>query len=185
MKEERSAIRYAKAILSFAQESGDQTRVNEDMQLIGATIAENLDLKLILKSPVIKSLDKKEALQRLFSGKISTIALGVFDLLHENKRMSLLHAIAKQYSVVYDLSKSIQLAKVTTAIPLTEKLEKKIMEKIVALTGNKTLLKNSVDPAILGGFILQVGDIQYNASISYYLSKLKKEFDNSHFIPRI
>ena len=59
------------------------------------------------------------------------------------------------------------------------------MEKIVALTGNKTLLKNSVDPAILGGFILQVGDIQYNASISYYLSKLKKEFDNSHFTPRI
>ena len=61
----------------------------------------------------------------------------------------------------------------------------KVMDKIVELTGNKANLENSVNPSILGGFILRVGDVQYDASISNHLNELKKEFDNSHFIPKI
>ena len=59
------------------------------------------------------------------------------------------------------------------------------MAKIVALTGEKANLENEVNPSILGGFILRVGDVQYDASISNHLSELKKEFDNSHYIPKI
>jgi F-type H+-transporting ATPase subunit delta len=97
----------------------------------------------------------------------------------------MLLSIAKQYSIIYDYSKSIQVAKVTTAIPLTKELEKKVMAKIVELTNNKANLENIVNPSILGGFILRVGDVQYDASISNHLNELRKEFDNSHYIPKI
>jgi F-type H+-transporting ATPase subunit delta len=79
----------------------------------------------------------------------------------------------------------MQVAKVTTAVPLTAKIEAKVLEKIVALTGKKANLENVINESILGGFILRVGDVQYDASISNYLNELKKEFDNSHYIPKI
>ena len=64
-------------------------------------------------------------------------------------------------------------------------LETKVMAKIVELTNNKASLENIVNPSILGGFILRVGDVQYDASISNHLNELRKEFDNSHYIPKI
>ena len=185
MKDARPALRYAKAILNLAKEKSAETEVHADMQLIASTISENLDLEIMLKSPVIKSSDKKNALIKIFSDKIHVISLGIFDLLQENKRMNMLLSIAKQYSIIYDYSKSIQVAMVTTAIPLTTELETKVMAKIVELTNNKASLENSVNPSILGGFILRVGDVQYDASISNHLNELRKEFDNSHYIPKI
>jgi len=119
MKDARPALRYAKAILNLAKESSAETEVNADMQLIAATISENLDLRVMLKSPVIKSSEKKKVLNTLFTGKTHVISLGMFDLLQENKRMNMLLSIAKQYSIIYDFLKRIQVAKVTTAIPLT------------------------------------------------------------------
>ena len=105
--------------------------------------------------------------------------------MQENKRISMLESIAKQYTIIFDYYKHIQVAKVTTAVPITAAIEKKVLAKIKDLTGEKANLENVVNPDILGGFILRVGDVQYDASISNYLSELKKEFDNSHYIPKI
>jgi len=185
MKDARPALRYAKAILNLAKETKAETEVNADMQLIASTISENDDLSVMLSSPIIKASDKTKVLTTLFSGKINVITLGMFELLHENKRMNMLLSIAKQYSIIYDFLKHIQVAKVTTAVPLTKELEKKVMTKIIELTNDKANLENIVNPAILGGFILRVGDVQYDASISNHLNELRKEFDNSHFIPKI
>jgi F-type H+-transporting ATPase subunit delta len=77
---------------------------------------------------------------------------------------------------LFDESQGIQIAKVTTAIPLTTKLEAKVLAKVKELTGNHAEVQNTVDESILGGFILRVGDIQYNASIANKLNKLKREF---------
>jgi F-type H+-transporting ATPase subunit delta len=185
MKDARPALRYAKALLNLAKESKVESKVNADMQLIASTITNNNDLMILLNSPVIKASDKLKVLKNLFSTKIETVSLGLFDLLQENKRMNMLLSIAKQYSIIYDFLKRVQVAKVTTAVPLTKELETKVMDKIVELTGNKANLENIVNPSILGGFILRVGDVQYDASISNHLNELRKEFDNSHFIPKI
>ena len=185
MKDARPALRYAKALLNLAKESKVESKVNADMQLIASTITNNNDLMILLNSPVIKASDKLKVLKNLFSTKIETVSLGLFDLLQENKRMNMLLSIAKQYSIIYDFLKRVQVAKVTTAVPLTKELETKVMDKIVELTGNRANLENIVNPSILGGFILRVGDVQYDASISNHLNELRKEFDNSHFIPKI
>ncbi len=185
MRNTRAALRYAKAILNLAKDSGKESDVNNDMILVASTIAENSDLDVMLKSPVIKAEDKKNVLKALFEGKVTNISTGLFLLLEENKRLSLLESVAKQYTIIFDHLKSIDIAKVTTAVPLTDAIEKQVMAKIVEITGNKASLENIVNPDILGGFILRVGDVQYDASISNYLNELRKEFDHSDFIPKI
>ena len=185
MKDARAAIRYAKAILNLAKDSKEETAVNNDMLLITSTISENDEFEVMLRSPIVKAADKISVLNAIFSGKVNNITLGLFHLLLDNKRIAMLHAIAKQYVIIYDFDKHMQVAKVTTAVPLTAEIEKQIVAKIVALTGEKANLENIINPDILGGFILRVGDVQYDASISNYLNELKKEFDNSHYIPKI
>jgi len=185
MKEARTALRYAKAILNLAKDSGSETLVNDNMKLIVDTIAESDDLDVMLKSPVIKAADKRKVLNALFGDKVDNIVKGLFNLLEENKRMVMLESIAKQYAVIYDYHKNIKVAKVTTAVALTKELEDKIQAKIVALTGNNASIENIVNPDILGGFILRVGDVQYDASISSQFNELRREFDNGHYIPKI
>lgn len=185
MKDARAALRYAKAILNLAIDTKEESSVNEDMQLIAKTISENYELSVVLRSPVIKSADKMKVLNAMFTKKVNNISLGLFGLLQENKRIAMLEAIAKQYSIIYDFHKNISVAKVTTAVPITSDIEKKVVAKIVELTGEQTNLENEINPDILGGFILRVGDIQYDASISSYLNELKKEFDNKDYIPKL
>ena len=185
MKDARAALRYAKAVLNLAKDTQIEDEVNQDMLLIAGTIQDSSELKVLLKSPVIRSSEKMNVLKAVFTGKVNAVALGLFDVLQENKRLGMLESIAKQYTIIYDFLKNMQVAKVTTAVPLTKELEAKILAKIVALTGNNANLENVINPAILGGFVLRVGDMQYDASISNHLTQLKKEFDNSHFIPKI
>lgn len=185
MNDTRAALRYAKAILNLAKDSKSESAVNDDMLLILQTIEENKDLELMLNSPVIKSSGKINVLNALFSKKINNISLGLFHLLQDNKRLDLLKAIAKKYAIIYDFDKHILEAKVTTAVPITEELEKQVLQKIVELTGDKANLVNDVDPDILGGFILRVGDVQYDASIANHLNQLRKEFDNQDYISKL
>jgi F-type H+-transporting ATPase subunit delta len=185
MKEARPALRYAKAILNLAKEQGVDDGVNNDMKVIIDTIAGSDDLEVMLKSPVIKATNKRKVLDALFGDKVNNITKGLFNLLAENKRMLMLEQVAKQYSIIYDYYKNMQVATVTTAVELSSELEAKIQKKIVEITGNSATINNVVNPEILGGFILRVGDVQYDASISNQFNELRREFDNSHYIPKI
>ncbi|EAR13551.1 ATP synthase subunit D [Polaribacter irgensii 23-P] len=185
MKDARAAIRYAKAILNLAKDEKSEIAVNDDMSLISATIEENRDLAVMLKSPIVKASDKINVLNALFEGKVNNVTLGLFHLLRENKRIAMLNSIAKKYTLIFDHLMHMQVAMVTTAVALTEEVEKLVLEKIISLTGKKANIENVVNPAILGGFILRVGDVQYDASISNHLNELRREFDNSQYVPKI
>jgi len=185
MKGTRAALRYAKAVLSLAKDSNKEADVNKSMLLIAETIDENKELEAVLNSPVIKVDHKIKVLQAIFTEAIDQISLGVIGLLGENKRLPLLSMIAKQYTISFDHDKLIDVAKVTTAVPLTAELKDKVLAKIKELTGHAASLENVVNPDIIGGFVLRVGDIQYDASISNNLNELKRQFDNSHFVAKI
>ncbi|MFC2128223.1 ATP synthase F1 subunit delta, partial [Bacteroidota bacterium] len=181
----RAALRYGKAVLSLAKDSNKEEDVNKSMLLIAETIDESKELAIVLNSPVIKAEDKIKALTAIFSDAIDQITLGVIVLLGENKRLPLLSLIAKQFSILFDHDKLVDVAKVTTAVPLTKELKAKVLAKIEQLTGNKASLENVVNPDIIGGFVLRIGDIQYDASISNNLNELRRQFDNSHFVAKI
>lgn len=171
----RAAIRYAKAILSLALSEKSADKVNADMKGIANTIAENEDLANMLENSVVKTETKKVALLAIFP-KLNKISNSLFDVLISNKRIDILHAVALKYSELFDDYNGKELAEVTTAVPLTKDLETKVLEKVKALTNKTVELKSIVDESILGGFILRVGDKQYDASISNKLNKLKREF---------
>ena len=172
----RAAIRYAKAVLSLATDKNKAEAVNTDMKLMAHTIAENIELGNMLNNAVIKSETKKATLLAVFPN-LNEISTNLFDVLISNKRVNILNDIAIQYSILFDVLNGKQVAKVTTAIPMTKELEAKVLAKVKELTESKDVaLENIVDETILGGFILRVGDKQYNASVSDKLNKLKREF---------
>ncbi len=175
MSGSRAAIRYAKAVLSLATDNKSSDAVNSDMKLITNTIAQSEDLNQMLQSPVVRSADKKAVLIAVFKNA-NVATTNLIDTLISNKRLALLNDVASSYTQLYDHMRGSQVATVTTAIPLTEDLKTKVLAKVKELTGKEAEVENIIDENILGGFILRVGDIQYNASIANKLDKLKREF---------
>ena len=171
----RAAIRYAKAILSVA--TGNQTaeKIQLEMDEIAHTIASNAALNEALKSPVVKLSEKAAVLDKVFNN-FSPELKSLFQTLAQNKRIDLLEEISLQYKQLYDQLNNKEVATVTTAVPMTSAMEAKVMAKLKTLSSKKISLKKTVDETILGGFILRVGDQQYNASVSNQLNELKNKF---------
>lgn len=178
MNGSRAAIRYAKAILSFALEQQKEVEVNNDMLLVSNTIQDSKELQLLLSSPILKTELKKSALKEIFEGKTSPLTIGLINLLIDNKRLPILGEVAKKYNVIFDSLKGIEVAKVTTAVPLTEELNQQILNKVIEITGKQATIESIINPDIIGGFILRVGDIQYDASVANKLQVLKRQFEN-------
>jgi F-type H+-transporting ATPase subunit delta len=178
MSESRAAVRYAKATLDLAKENKALDALEKDMRSIAETIAESKELSDFLNSPVVKSADKKNVISEVFKGS-NQITEGLITTLLDNKRIGLLYDVAQKYIILNEDLKGQGVAYVTTAVPITEELEKKILQKVEELTGKKVVVENKVDAAILGGFVLRVGDLQYDASISNKLGNLKREFTKS------
>ena len=173
----RAAIRYAKAILDIAHDKGVATDVNNDMLGIAQALKESEDLSGFLLSPTITSDVKESALLEVFSGA-NGVTKGLFKLLLENKRFEILGAIAEQYSKMFEEMNGVETATVTTAFPMDKDLEAKVMSKILEFSNKKIVVENIVDPAIIGGFVLRIGDRQYNASVADKLLNLKREMAN-------
>ncbi|MEZ4857303.1 MAG: ATP synthase F1 subunit delta [Flavobacteriaceae bacterium] len=175
----RAAIRYAKAMLQNVEDASKAKTIFEDMQDIYTTLTNSKELRNVLKSPVIKTEDKQEALLKIFSNQ-SVDSKALLRVLVNNQRTAILGDVAANYMKLYNEAQGVKVATVTTAIPLSESLEKQVLAKVEALTGSKKItLQNEVDESIIGGFILRIGDLQYNASISNQLSNLKREFSKS------
>lgn len=178
MNESRAAIRYAKAALELAVEKKAEAAVETDMRSIVSTLADSRELRLLLASPVVKDADKKAVLAQVFTGS-NAITEGLLDTLLGNKRIAQLGNVAQGYIRLNEKRQGVEVAQVTTAVPLTADLEKKILAQVAKITSNKVTLENTVDHNIIGGFVLRMGDLQYDASISGKLNRLKREFTNS------
>lgn len=178
MSQSRAAIRYAKAILELAVENKTVDVVEKDMRSIVSTISESKELRDLLESPVVQGSVKKNALLAIFSGSHS-ITEGAISNLIGNKRVSILNEVALKFIILNEKLKGKDVAYVTTAVPLTADLEKKVFQKVTELTGKEVTIENKIDENIIGGFVLRVGDLQYDASIANKLSSLKREFTSS------
>lgn len=178
MNESRAAIRYAKAILDLASDKKATDAVEKDMRSIIATVSNSKELREVLASPVIGGATKKKVLSEIFKGS-HAISEGVIAMLVDNKRISILNEVALKYIIQNEQLKGKDVAYLTTAVAMNAALEKKILGQVTKLTGTKVTLENTVDDTIIGGFVLRVGDLQYDASIANKLNNLKREFTNS------
>lgn len=178
MSSTRAAVRYAKAILEIADSKNAASEVSADMALIASTITANSELSSFIQNPLVKTEAKKDVVSEVFAS-VNPVTKSIFQLLLENKRFEILDGIAVEYNRLFDIMNGVEVAKVTTAVPMDAALEAKVSAKIASISSSKKItIENIVDPAIIGGFILKIGDKQYNASIADRLQVLKRELSN-------
>ncbi len=174
----RAASRYAKAVIELAEDKKSVEKVQKDMVLIRKTLKENANLQDVLFNPIIPQSKKKSILGKVFP-KMSPVTKGLIDLLISNKRIELLGAVAEKFIISYEVMKGKETVAVTTAIPMNKELEKKVLKRLKKITDAKVTLENKVDESILGGFILRLGDLQYNGSVAHQLKELKRTLVNN------
>ena len=177
MASTKAAIRYATAILDLSKSKGVSEVVNNDMKSIASTIKGNAELNTFIQNPTIKVEVKEKALLEVFA-TVDNVTKGLLHLLFENKRFEILEVIAAEYSKLFDVMNNVEVAKVTTAVAMDAALEAKVLAKIATLSDKKITIENIVDPSIIGGFVLRIGDQQYNASVANRLQVLKRELSN-------
>lgn len=174
MTDTRAAIRYAKAALALAQEQKATQALEQDMLSIVASIKASEELNDLLVSPTIASSAKQNALKAIFN-TAHPITIELFATLLRNKRIQILGAVCTSYLSLSDSLKDAAVAEVTSATELSAEVSQAIIEKVTQLTKKKITLENKVDASLIGGFVLKVGDLQYNASVSHQLERLKRE----------
>ncbi len=185
MREVRVSSRYAKSILDLAIEKNVLEDVHKDMVLIGDTCDNNKDLVLLLKSPIIKP-DKKEAILReVFGSQVSDITMTFIDIIIRKKREYLLEGVAQSFEEKYRTYKDILTATVTSAIPLPSDTKDKVMKLVKETHDGDCELKELVDPDIIGGLIITIGDKQIDESIKRKIADLDKEFSRNEYIREI
>lgn len=179
MSEIQVASRYAKSLIDLAGEQNAVESIRKDIELFLETCRENPQLQAILKNPII-SLDKKaNILDGLFAGKVHEMILSFFKIVIRKGRSEILFATAKEFISQYNILRNVVKATVTSASPLSQENIKQIEEVVKQSTKGEVILTSIVDPKLIGGFILKVGDKQFDTSISSKLNKLKKEFEQN------
>lgn len=176
MSEVKVASRYAKSLIDLAQEQNTLESVKNDIQQFIDTCRANPTLSAVLKNPII-SIDKKiTILEAIFADRVNALILPFFNIVLNKGRASTLYAVAKAFINEYNLRKHIVKATVTSAIALSEENKAKVKQTVTEATRGEVILIEKVDPKLIGGFVLKVGDKQIDTSIASQLQKLKKKF---------
>ena len=184
MKNTRAALRYAKAALNLSLEQMKEEAVAKNMQEIIAVFEANKELSVFLENPVVANQAKQDALIKVFSA-LQPISNQLIALLTNNNRIDLLPQVATAYLSLFKKHQGKETAVVTTAVALTPDLEKIILAKAKEMSSAQISLENKIDPSIMGGFILRIGDMQYNASVAHQLEQLKRELTQTNYSAEI
>ena len=182
MSAERISARYAKSLIDLAIEQNKLERITEDVGYFHET-AQVRDVQLLLKSPIVNTTAKRKIFEKLFAQHFDPMTMAFLDILLRKGRESYLAEIAEAFLEQYRVIKQISNVKLTTAVPVTEEHLEEIKQKIRAsgVTFPNLEIQKHVDPAILGGFILEFGDKLYDASVAHQLDEMRKGFVNNSF----
>ncbi|GAA3966987.1 ATP synthase F1 subunit delta [Pedobacter ginsengiterrae] len=177
MSEIKVAGRYAKSLIDLAVENNTLADAYNDMVLFENVVDKTPELEAILKNPIVP-LDKKTGiLNGIFTDKVGALTLTFFKIVVSKGRSAILFATAKQFIEQYNKIKGIVTADVTTATVLSGAAKEQIVAIVKRELGaNEVIVNEKIDEKLIGGFILKVGDKQFDASIASGLNKLKKEF---------
>lgn len=173
------AKRYAKALLDYSIEKHEEDNFVQEISSLVEVVCENPDLRALLHSPIVRMEIKHKVLQEVFSQRSAILNL-LIEILVENKRVSNLYDIAREYIIQYNRYKGKTTAYLTTAVELPETLKAQFVQKAIALSGGKKItLESRVEPQLIGGFILRIDDLQYNASIAHKLYGIKEQLSEN------
>jgi len=173
----KAGARYAKSLLDLSKEQNSVEEVKNDMVFFEKVVDDNSELEAILKNPIVPSDKKQGILDGIFAGKVHAITQSFFKLVVNKGRSAILFDTAKQFVQQYNTINGIVTAEVTSASPLTDANRAEVVGLVKKeLNASQVLIKEKVNADLIGGFVLKVGDKQFDASIASGLTKLKKEF---------
>ena len=166
--------RYASALYDLASEKKLVDVVLDDLLFIQSTIKNNKDLKLVIKSPLIKSNDKLEILQNILkSKKPNELSSTFLKVISKNKRFQKTLDIISQFKNINAQKRGDVLADITSAEKLSNEQQDNIKEQLRTILGDKLSLSYKVDDQIIGGLIIKVGSKMIDTSLSNKINKLK------------
>ena len=170
----KAAHRYAKATYKLAQEAKTLDKLFEDMKTLRDTFATSSSLRNVLKNPVI-SLNKKADIAEQVFKKTDDLTHKLLDLLAQKNRIHQLDQVADAFVELYEQKHNIQRATVISASELGHSTEKEIRKKIKEFTGSEAELTKEIDASLIGGFLLKINDMQFDASVSGKFNRLRQE----------
>lgn len=182
MQDFRVAIRYAKSLLGLAKDLGKLEDVKNDMEFIAETLEESRDLELLIKSPLVKADKKLAIFNALFADKVSEMTMSFITIVNKKGREAVLGAVCTKFMDLYKVEKDIVTAFVKSAAPLSDAARVELNSKVKEVFGGDVELVEEIDESLIGGYVLRVGDNQYNQSVSHQLYKMKREFDSNPYI---
>jgi F-type H+-transporting ATPase subunit delta len=166
---------YARALFEMAQAEGVVTRVEEELFRLRELLKANPDLLQFLKDPNIKHEGKRTALTELFQGKVHGLILNTLITLADHDRAGRIQHIIEQYSAVASAARQQVSGEITTAIKLDDATLAKLAAELGRMTGKNVQLFQKVDPSILGGAIIQVGEQVIDASLRRKLNQIQDQ----------
>lgn len=165
---------YARALLEMAQAEGVADRIEEELFRLRELLKANPALLEFLKDPNVKREGKRQALAELFQGRVHPLTLNVLLILNDQDRASRLLSIIEEFTGVADAAREKVSGEIVTAIALDDATLKRLCTELSRVTGKKVELFQKIDPSILGGAIVKVGEQIIDGSLRRKLNELKE-----------
>ena len=182
MADQRVAARYAKSLLDLGKEMGTLSAVKDDMDLLSKTVAASRELRLLLRNPIVKHDKKLAILTAIFKGKVSDMTMRFFTILTEKNREAAIESIGPEFTAQYNVMQGIQSAEVTSATPLSPAARAEMQALVAKQTGHAQVeLTEKVDPELIGGFVLRVGDNQIDDSVRTSLRRMRTSLQENSY----
>lgn len=185
MKGVRVSSRYAKSLLLLAIEQNMLEEAYRDMKSIAKVCKENRDFLVFLRSPIVKADKKVKVIQKVFDGQLGKLVSGFIDIITNHRRENALGEIAASFVLQYKEYNKITTAELVSAVKLDDAQRNAVIEKIKKSFTATIDIKETIDPSIIGGMIVRVGDKQFDASITRKLKEMRKDFSTNAYIPQI
>ena len=179
MNESQISVRYAKALFQSAKEKKILDEVYRDMEVLGEA-CRVAEYQALLAQPSLSVGEKCRISDSVLKNLLSGISLSMIHLVIKNKRELYLSAIARNFRDLYRKAKGIRAATLVTAQPVDEQEVNKLRTLIMKTFKQEVQLTQSLDEEIIGGFILTIEDMQYDASVERGLQKMRNQLMKSH-----
>ena len=170
------SIRYARALLAFANETGVQQKVYKEALVLRRNFAEIPKLKETLENPVLDDTTKYEVLKKAVGENVSKELARFFQLVIKNKRTNYLPYMMNNFVDLYRKQEKISIGKLTTAVPIAPQEIERIRKIVVNHKGGTAEFLTHVDPSLIGGFIFDIGGYRLDASVSKQIKRVKQQF---------
>lgn len=170
------SVRYATALLEFAKDANSLEKVYGEAKMLTLMFSKMSELRLVLENPVISLAEKRTLMLNAAGGQTSKSFRDFTDLLLKNNRENQVQNILLKFIDLYREQKNIRYGKLTTGYEVDIATEKRLIKLVTDKVGGTLELEKVVDPEILGGFILEVDDVRWDASISSQLKHIRNEY---------